>query len=252
VSLLVDPNEPAELKRKIFQTADLNAQEVQIRMKFVNEKGEQFEERIFDFVDSEFIFGIERKSEKDYWSSLVSTENHLFSQADKIKDFQGRKYLIFEGSLETLLWEHKGDPEKDQSKSENRDQTNFILSSFAKLSNDPYNIHILYTLDYDTTVAMLKFLFKYRKGVPQKDLISRKDHSVPPQIQAMCAVKGVDEIISYNLFRFFPSLRVMSSMPVEVLSVVDKVGPVKAQAIFDFYNTPINVDAIIDANKRRK
>ncbi len=172
-----------------------------------------------DYIISDRI-GIERKTVSDFESSIVNSR--LFDQAERLHAAFKKPILLIEG----------GD-------SERRLKKNVMLGTITKLYVD-YNIQVMRTESAkDTAYTVYRFAEHEQaeeERFPRAVGLKKAHSTYQWQLLILGSIPGIGSKLAQRLITHFKSIRGVMSADVEELKKVEKIGPKKAEKIYDILN----------------
>jgi ERCC4-type nuclease len=169
-----------------------------------------------DYVVSDRI-GIERKSAKDFVSSIIDPKRNLFRQISDLARSYEKPILILEGRD---LYTSQVNP-------------NSIRGALASIAID-YGVPIIPTEDQNETAAVISLISKREQAEGHEPKIhghktARTLHE--QQEYLISSIPSVGPAVARNLLRFFGSVEKIATASAEELQQVELVGPKIAHRI---------------------
>lgn len=239
--ILVDSNEPEELIRMLIEE-DLDVEVRQLRFWHCEQCLEWFpddekfpkcpecdteptsdtpRERIADITNESYSFGRERKSESDFWSSLV--DKRLFDQSYKIRVAFGMNGgILIDGDIEMVIYDHP-------------DNENWIRSTIAE-------IKCVYGIHFDSTPDIAKEIkwLNRKSGKPIKHYPATKRMTFDERLLALMSCKGVGYEKALTLAYVFGDLNAISSAG-DSIKTLKGFGDKTVANIMEFFHGKIQV-----------
>jgi ERCC4-type nuclease len=243
--ILVDSNEPKEFVEEL-RDAGLSVRQEQLRCYkclncgrwFPNTrgkcpncdtvpiKGETPEERIADITNEKGTFAIERKTERDFWNSLVS--KRLYTQMEKMAEAYGSSACVaVEGYLEGIALDHP-------------QHAKWIYSIRAE-AQWVYGVHLNDVGDVDGMIKLIEWADR-KAGTLPKQRIKIKRQPVDPRIRALaneCDNVGLDK--ARTLAFVFGSLEDIMKTPKETIGMLYGFADKTLDSIETFFKGKIDL-----------
>ncbi len=164
---------------------------------------------------------VERKTVHDLESSVIS--GRIFDQSERLKAAYEKPLVIVEGDISKIRLERKA-------------VSGAILSLYIR-----YGIPFMFSRDAEETADLLYMLAKWEQTTEWPQVSPKRGRRARTNAQFQEYIIGnipdIGPKIARSLLLRFGSIKAISEATVEELRCVDKIGPKKAEKIFEIMNS---------------